>query len=253
MRKLVHISLVAVLVVFSCKRDNNNDTPKGYPILDEQTQKEYDDSAIKEYLNSHYFDERGRVKAIPSGDDSKEKLSNHAKVLSSGVVYVIRPDAQPTNGIDVTDNKVLSMMLISHAARAVWLENKSSIGFIGDSNFANTINTGGDILRDPMWHYVKNKDIESEQERLDKNPNNKIKITRNFFEIEGFKEAIKKFKSFDNSPDENYNLQGLIIVPSRAAFGKEPHYIYTDKSLNDHTFFFNFQLYKAEDRKPEEK
>jgi len=252
MKKLVCILFVAVISVLACKSDDSN-IPETYPVLNPEEQKEYDDLAIKSYLEGHYFDEKGRVKVIPKDDSTKKKLSSFSETLPSGVVVVINPDSQPINGTEVTDEKVISIMLTSFAARAVWSKDNNAIGFIGNLNFYNTIDVGGSVLRDPKWYYAKKKDIEDEQKRLDQNPNNTFKVTKSFFEIEGFQEAIKKFKSFDKDPKENYKLQGLIIVPSRLAFGKEPHYNYIGLSLNDHTFFFNFQLYKVEERTEEEK
>jgi len=247
MKKLVSILFVTIVVVSSCKNESNG-TPEKYPTLDYETQKEYDDSAIREYLNSHYFDEKGIVKVIQKEDSTKTKLFDIATKLPSGVVYVLRPDAQPTDGIEVTDEKVLSMMIISSGTRAVWVKDKNTVDLVEKFSFFDTVNKGGNLLKDPKWHYVKKKDIENEQKRINKNPNNKFTVTKDFFEIEGFKEGIKKFKSFNKDPKENYNLQGLIIVPSRAAFGKEPHFNYNGSYMNDCIFFFNFQLYKAEDR-----
>jgi len=243
---------MAIVAMNSCKNDSN-DVPEKYPILDYENQKECDDIAIREYLKTHYFDERGIVKVIQKGDTTKTKLSEIAETLdSSGVVYVLRPNAQPADGKEVTDGKILSMMLISSGARAVWGKDKKTVDLIGEFSFFNTIEKGGNVLEDPKWYYAKKKDIENEQKRINQNPNNKFTVTKDFFEIEGFKEAIKKFKSFNKSSEENYDLQGLIIVPSRAAFGKDPHFNYNNLLMNDHIFFFNFQLYKSTNRTPDQ-
>ncbi|MGZ5192746.1 MAG: hypothetical protein ACXWVV_02290, partial [Kaistella sp.] len=68
---------------------------------------------------------------------------------------------------------------------------------------------------------------------------------RSYYEIEGFQEAIKKFQAYDIPDDSNYNLQGVIIVPSRAAFARDAHFNYTGLAFRNRSFVFNFQIYKS--------
>jgi len=75
-----------------------------------------------------------------------------------------------------------------------------------------------------------------------------------YYQIPGFREALQKFKSFKNlSSETSYNLQGVIIVPSRAAFARNPHYPYLNTSYRNKSFVFNFQIYGREDRPSGEK
>ncbi|MCL1663031.1 hypothetical protein M2T78_02120 [Elizabethkingia ursingii] len=254
MKKLLLGLLVASTVLNSCRKDdyyNQNLIPN----VDQATQNSYDDTAIKDYLDTRYFDERGKIKTFDDTnkpDDKNIKLSTLAKTLPSGVIYVIRPNAQPVNGTDVKDKNVLQIMQVGFATRAI-KGTDDKIQFTGSIPFFNTVDQGGVPANDPLWFYAKKALIASEQKRLDAaTPNNTVKVTSSYFEIEGFQEAIKLFKSFTNDVTANYNLQGLIIVPSRAAFAKDPHYNYVGASLNDYTFFFNFQLYGSKERTPSE-
>ncbi|WP_435523393.1 hypothetical protein [Chryseobacterium indoltheticum] len=53
---------------------------------------------------------------------------------------------------------------------------------------------------------------------------------------------MKHFTGFQNLLDENpYNLQGVIIVPSKAAFARNANYY----NLQNASFVFSFQIYKA--------
>ena len=250
MKKLLLGLLVATAVLNSCRSDTY--APNYIPSVDQATQNTYDDTAIKDYLDTHYFDDRGKIKAFDDTtkpDDKNVKLSSLAKTLPSGTIYVIRPNAQPTNGTAVHDTDVINIMQVGFASRAI--KSSDQIQFAATVPFFNTVDQGGVPVKDPQWFYVKQSAIDAEQKRLDtNNPSNTVKVTKSYFEIEGFQEAIKQFQSFTKNDVDDYNLQGLIIVPSRAAFGKDPFYNYNgaNVSLNDYTFFFNFQLYGARAR-----
>ncbi len=51
---------------------------------------------------------------------------------------------------------------------------------------------------------------------------------------------------------DNYNLQGIIIVPSRMAFARDDHYAYNGFIYRNRSFIFNFQLYNARERESDE-
>lgn len=136
-------------------------------------------------------------------------------------------------------------MQVGFATRAI-KGTDDKIMFTGSLPFFNTVDQGSSgewsimVLRQEGINRFWTKRLDAA------NANNTVKVTNSYFEIEGFQEAIKLFKSFTNDVTANYNLQGLIIVPSRAAFAKDPHYNYVGASLNDYSFFFNFQLYGSE-------
>ena len=254
MKKILFGILVATIALNSCKQDNYYNTPT-LPNLDANTQNSYDDQAIQDYLNNNYITSRGKItsSATDANDSSKNntKLSDLSPVkLPSGVIYIVIPNAQPTNGTDVHPTDYITFQQAGYAMRAIKSDNK--IEFTTPLNFFNTIDGGGVPLVDPQWYYVKQSVLDAAKANLASitNPTAAQLATtqRSYYEIEGFQEAIQKFRSFNLDATANYNLQGIIIVPSRAAFGKDPYYNYTGTSLNDVSFVFNFQLYSARAR-----
>lgn len=164
MKKLLLGLLVASTVLNSCRKDdyyNQNLIPN----VDQATQNSYDDTAIKDYLDTHYFDDRGKIKTFDDTnkpDDKNVKLSTLAKTLPSGVIYVVRPNAQPTNGTDVKDKNVLQIMQVGFATRAI-KGTDDKIMFTGSLPFFNTVDQGGVAKDDPLWFYAKKALIASEQ------------------------------------------------------------------------------------------
>lgn len=234
MKKILFSFAILTLALSSCKNDSTEfEEPV---VLDSPTQNSYDDLAITKFLDEHYLDERGNIKIfntidVPSA--TKIKLSGlDPQTLPSGVVYIIRPTAQPNAGkiIAVSDSINLMSTTYSYLAR----NDENVVKFTSSQIFRNTIGGAGSPEVDPSYYYVKKK-------VLDINP----LLTRSYFEIEGFGEALRKYKAYDIPNSDNYNLQGVIIVPSRAAFGKDPHFDYVGYALNDRSFIFNFQVYKS--------
>ena len=66
--------------------------------------------------------------------------------------------------------------------------------------------------------------------------------------MKGLQEGLKYFKSTEVSDDANYNMQGVIIVPSRAAFARDAHFAYSSYTFKDRCFVFSFQIYKTSTR-----
>lgn len=235
MKKALLYGLFAAFALVSCRKDEVIQVPE----VSVDTQNSYDDQAIQAYLESHYLDAKGNVKEIPAGDTAKVKLNKLVPapvILPSGVVYVVRQSAQPAPGEDIGTYDKLHLM--SNTLTYVAADTDGKVSFQAPSVFRNTVGGTGVPELDPAYYYVK-------KEVLDKATVAQAKL-RSFYEIEGFQEALKKFKAY-NIPDEsNYNLQGVIIVPSRAAFGRDAHYNYTGVSYRNRSFIFNFQVYKSE-------
>ena len=92
----------------------------------------------------------------------------------------------------------------------------------------------------PSYFYTKNAQLNGKD--------------RSYYEIEGFQEGIKQFKSCEIADVDNYNMQGVIIVPSRAAFARDSN-VYDIPTANggllkfvDRSFVFNVQVYKTTTR-----
>lgn len=73
MKKLLLGLLVASTVLNSCRKDdyyNQNLIPN----VDQATQNSYDDTAIKDYLDTHYFDDRGKIKTFDDTNKPDDKM-----------------------------------------------------------------------------------------------------------------------------------------------------------------------------------
>ncbi|MDL1913963.1 MAG: hypothetical protein FDW93_05490 [Bergeyella sp.] len=236
MKKSLFILLFAFFFVFSCRKSDSYGTLTGARTVAEQNSN--DDAAIKKYMEEHYFNGQGLVKSY-SGTGALPadfpRLSEHKSTkLPSGVIIVMREGAQPAEGKGKTigDTDIIRLM----SKTSVFTSGKGKEGKITynmKADFENTIEGSGVPKVDPYYYYVK-KDI------LEKN-----KRTRAYYEIKGFQEGVRYFKSCEIGDEENYNLQGVIMVPSRAAYGRNDHFTqqYTDAS-----FVFNFQVYKTTPR-----
>lgn len=239
MKKILFLS-IAILSLTACKKDDDiDDVVQDVPA---ETQNKYDDEAALKYLDTHYFDDRGNIKEFKANDDSDDgfkKLSelNYVK-LPSGVIYIVREGAQPDPGTVIGNKDVLRLM--SNTATYLATSKDNVVDYSSGVTFRSNISGNGNPEVDPSYFYVK-------QSILDKATSDVAK-QRSYYEIEGFKEALHYFKAYNLPDDANYNLQGMIIVPSRAAFGKDPHFDYIGFSLNNRSFIFNFQIYKSSER-----
>ena len=241
MKKIFVYILAGSLCFSACKKDD--DEPTYQEPEDITVQNSYDDQSIEKFLDQNYLDAQGNIKPFSStdaSDDDYKKLSELNPVkLPSGVVYIMRDGAQPSPGKPIGSTDVLRLMV--RAQTYVGANTDGNVAFISEYDFVNTIDVSGSPLTDPMWYYVKN-DILTNASTDDAKQ-------KSYYEIEGFQEALQHFKAFDNIPNETpYNLQGVIIVPSRAAFARDNHYGYNGVSYRNRTFIFNFQVYDSSTR-----
>ncbi|MGC4130639.1 MAG: hypothetical protein QM564_14050 [Bergeyella sp.] len=237
MKKIFLCLALGALFFNSCNSDDDDETVQ----VDIETQNSYDDLAAEKYLEEHYFDARGNVVAFDeddTSDDNNTKLADLAVTLPSGVIYVVRPAAQPEPGTVIGDTDIITLMLSSTTYVAT--KTDDVVSFSSASTFMNTITGTGVPVVDPAFYYVK-------QSVLDDATTDAAKL-RSYYEIEGLREGLQYFKAYDISDEADYNLQGVIIVPSRAAFARDSHYNYTGLSYTDRSFVFNFQVYKTAPR-----
>ncbi|MCT2407070.1 hypothetical protein NZD88_05830 [Chryseobacterium antibioticum] len=244
MKKIFLYILAGSLGFSACKKDDEVETYK--EPEDIAVQNSYDDQAIKKFMNDNYLDAQGNIKAFSTtdtSDDNEKKLSDLPyETLSSGTIYIMRVGAQPsaTEEKTIGDKDILTVMMRANALLAA--NTDGNVSFVSTLAITNTINGNGLPLVDPMYYYVKQSVLDAATTDATKQ--------RSYYEIEGFQEAIRKFKAFNNLPSGNpYNLQGVILVPSRAAFARDPHFPYnTSYSLRNYSFVFNFQVYGRADR-----
>jgi len=244
MKKIFLYILAGSLCFSACKKDDEVETYK--EPGDISVQNSYDDQAIKKFMNENYLDAQGNIKAFSTtdaSDDNEKKLIDLSyQTLPSGTIYIMRDGAQPSaaTGKTIAPKDILTVMIRANGYLAG--ETDGNVSFISTLPITNTINGSGLPLVDPMFYYVKQSVLDAATTDATKQ--------RSYYEIEGFQEAIQKFKAFDDYPSGSpYNLQGVIIVPSRAAFARDPHYPYASTySLRNNTIIFNFQVYKRADR-----
>ncbi len=252
MKKIFLYILAGSLCFSACKKDDEVETfiePE-----DVSVRNSYDDQAIQKFMDNNYLDEQGNIKAFSStdaSDDNEKKLSELNPVkLPSGVIYIIRSNAQPSPGVTLETNSAsdnaTQIRVMMRANYYLAAETDGNIAFGSAGTLLNTINGSGSPATDPPYYYVKNNVLESATTDAAKQ--------RSYYEIEGFQEGLKYFKGYENKDDgDPYNLQGIIIVPSRAAFARDSHYNYTGFSLKNNSFVFNFEIYKANIRPANDK
>ncbi|MGR3854511.1 hypothetical protein [Chryseobacterium indologenes] len=249
MKKIFLYILAGSLCFSACKKDD--DVSTYVEPEDVATQNTYDDQAIKKFMDENYLDAQGNIKAFSStdtADDTEKKLSELSPItLPSGTIYIVRSGAQPTpadSAKTIGDTDIIKIMGRAYSYLAVNSDGNTS--FTSKTAFLNTIDGTGVPVIDPTYYYVKKSILEAGTTDAAK----KAK----YYQIPGFREALQKFKAYNNlSSEAPYNLQGVIIVPSRAAFARNPHYPYLNMSYRNRTFIFNFQIYGREDRPDSDK
>lgn len=241
MKKILLYCTALLLALSSCrKEDEPTETYKEPETL--EVQNSYDDQAIQKFLTAHYLDTQGNIKAFSetdAADDNYTKLSDMGPVtLPSGVVYIVRPGAQPDPGTAIGSSDIIRLM--SRSISYVGISTDGNVTFTSPFSFKSTIDGAGVPEVDPSYYYVKQSVLDAATADVAKQ--------RSYYEIEGFREALQHFRAFDLTDDSGYNLQGVIIVPSRAAFARDPHYNHSGYSMRNRSVVFNFQVYKTTPR-----
>jgi len=242
MKKIFLYLAVFTLALNSCKKD---DPEEEQPEVSIETQNSYDDQAIAKYLEEHYLDAKGNIKEFKDDDESDDNFTKLKdlphETLPSGVIYIVRADAQPDPGKVIGTKDIIRLM--SNTVTYVATKTDDKVSFSSSFTFKNTINSGtGTPEVDPAYYYVKNSVLKAYNEKYG------TTFDHSYYEIEGFREGLQYFEAFDIPDSENYNLQGVIIVPSRAAFARDAHYNYSGISFRNRSFIFNFQVYKTSER-----
>jgi len=249
MKKIFLYILAGSLCFTACKKDDDDVATYVEPE-DIGVQNTYDDQSIVKFLDENYLDTQGNIKPFSStdaSDDNYKKLSQLSPItLPSGVVYIVRAGAQPEDstppvtGTVIGNRDIIKIMMRSKTYLAA--NTDGNVAFISGTDLINTIDGNGSPLTDPTYYYIADKNP------LIVNATTDAAKQKSYYMVEGFNEALQKFKAFDIPNGAPYNLQGVIIVPSRAAFARDAHYNYTGYSFRNRSFVFNFQVYKTETR-----
>ncbi|WP_312089841.1 hypothetical protein [Chryseobacterium sp.] len=243
MKKIFLYILAGSLCFTACKKDD--EVERFVEPDDIAVRNSYDEQAIQKFMDANYLDSQGNVKAFSASDpadDNFKKLSELNPVkLPSGVIYIKRVDAQPNPGVAInTDSNSNTASLVKMMIRAnyyVATDLDGNVSLTSYGALVNTIDSNPSPVTDPKFYYVKKSVLDAATTDIAKQ--------RSYYEIEGFQEGLSYFTGFQGMPNEaNYNLQGVIIVPSKAAFARNENYY----GLKNTTFVFNFQVYNTQVR-----
>ncbi len=221
------LPLFAILLFASCNKDDDN----GPTELSIEEQNIQDDGSIQTFLREYHFDDLGRVVKIEEDDTAAVPLSDIAYELSNGVWYA-KNNAVTAEGPKVTDIDH-QKILLNYDFR-IFSSGKDEEGNYtvnSYSSFFNTINTTGI----PTW---KVPFYRATQEQIDANG-------ASYYEMPGFRQAIIYFNSTEKNIEDPYVFQGVIILPSRASYGRENNYL--GSGFRNLVSVINFELYQVED------
>lgn len=222
---------------------NNDDDGIREPNI--ETQNQLDDDAIKGYLHDHYFHPTsGKPTAfdtIKGNDDDKYiRLENLAKNID-GVWYVKNSDIVENPEGDQIISSEDSKILISFELKTfiASTENKNIYGSLG--SYGSSINSGdGSGIYDPSFFYRPISEAEY-----------KAGIRKEHIEMQNLTKGLKQFKSTKTSSKDLYHFQGIVIIPSRLAFGRGKAFDGTSLSevyMRNISFILSFELHEVTPR-----
>lgn len=246
MKKIFLYILAGSLCFTACKKDGDDVATFTEPE-DIATRNSYDEQAIQKFMDENYLDVQGNIKAFSTtdtADDNYKKLSQMNPVkLPSGVIYIVRDGAQPNPGKPITNDGKTQIRTMIRANYHLATDTDGNVAFnpAYSATLLNTVNGSGSPITDPLFYYVRKSVLAAATTDAAKQ--------RSYYEIEGLQEGLQYFKAHDNKPDgDPYNLQGVIIVPSKAAFARDLHYNYVGSTLQNRCFVFNFEIFNAQTR-----
>src|SRR5690606_19580714 len=108
----------------------------------------------------HYLDDRGLIvpfSATDPADDNNTKLSEmNPQKLSSGVVYIVRPNAQPDPGTAIGSTDIIRIMSKTYSHLAV--ESNGSVSFTSPIAFRSSVDGTGVPEVDPKYYFVSDSE-----------------------------------------------------------------------------------------------
>lgn len=223
--------LILIISVSSCKSDDDN----GVKLLPQDEQNRVDDRAIEKFLNDHYFNSVGKVTRFDmdaTTDQSETPLMDLAQRDDAGFWIVERPGVE-ANGRGINDPENDSILIQYELMAFEGKITNDSVYYTSPRSVSTTINTTGYPIWDPSFYH---KDI-----------SNIADAQKKWYEMEGIQDGLKYFNSKDKAIDAlpAVDFQGIVIVPSRLAFGRD----YNTLNLGpDNSIYLNFELYQVVDR-----
>lgn len=239
-QKMILPILLASVLFTACESDDDNKGGVEEVKLSQQERNQVDDEAIKLILNDYYLNDQGKLTEFSdsdASDDNRTPLAELATYHPQGYWTVKRAD-YTSSGRKVTDvekDKIL-LQYDMFTFQGKTNTKKDSIFYSKPVSYSSTINGKGYPIADPDFYYKTLTEQQKEQ-----------KFEREWYQIEGFQEGIKEFNSADKALTDlpHVDFQGLIIIPSRLAFGRDKNALGFSV---DQSIIVNFELYKVEDR-----
>jgi hypothetical protein len=247
MIKKFFVTLIACsALLVSCNNDDETDQTK-IPVEERNT---LDDEAVQQYMEDFYFNPKnGKLTKFDTikgnEDDAYPSIKSLAKQDASGIWYAENPNHKGTGSSIVSNDN--SKIFINVEAKSFISTNSSDYkrkyGSVSTITGWTSINMGdGSAIKDPTYYYF----IPTEAEV-------KKGVKREQVELKNFVEGLKHFKSTDRNITDGYNFQGVIILPSRLAYGRNK--VYSSNKISDqiagfrdYSFVFNIELPKIEKR-----
>ena len=252
MIKKFFVTLIACsAVLVGCNNDDDSGVDKETKIPVEE-RNALDDEAILQYMEDHYFNPKnGKLTKfdtiIGNDDDAYPALKTLAKQDNLGIWYAENPNHKGTGETIISNDSTSIYLNIVTSSFLATNSNdyKRKYGSIGTVSYPwNSINIGdGSAIQDPYYYYFTPTEIETENG-----------VKREHLELKNFVEGLKHFKTTERSVNDLYNFQGVIILPSRLAYGRNKVYSAgygiseNFGQYRDISYIFNFELPKIEKR-----
>ncbi|MGV0925117.1 hypothetical protein [Empedobacter tilapiae] len=252
MIKKFFVTLIACsTVLVGCNNDDDNGISKDTNIPIEE-RNALDNEAIQQYLEDFYFNPKnGKLTKFDTikgnEDDDYPALKTFAKQDNLGIWYAENPNHKGT-GKSIVSNDSSKIYLNIETSSFLATNNseyKRKYGLIGTVLSWTSIDAGdGSSFLDPSFYYY----IPTETEA-------KNGVQRKHIELKNFAEGLKHFKETERSINDLYKFQGVIILPSKLAYGRNDVYGGPTQGISnrfqayrDVSYIFNFELPKIENR-----
>lgn len=248
MIKKFFVTLIACsAVLVGCNNDDDNGVNKETKIPVEE-RNALDDEAIQQYMEDFYFNPKnGKLTKFDTikgnEDDAYPTLKSLAKQDNLGIWYAENPNHIGT-GETIVSNDSTSIHISYNIGTFLATNSTDYKRKYGSISTEGTPNSGdGSAVKDPSFYYF----IPTETEA-------KNGVKREHLELKNFIEGLKHFKTTNRSTNDLYNFQGVIILPSRLAYGRNKVYSsgvgISDQfsAYRDISYIFNFELPKIEKR-----
>ena len=234
--------LATTTLLVSCSSDDDNNKE-----LSVEQRNALDDEAIEQILEDYYFSPvNGKLVKFDTitgnEDDNYTPLKNIAIKDPAGYYYAKRPGVE-ANGPAIVSNDASKILISYDQKYFVSTDDEAynrKYGYI--DNYSSSINLGdGSAISDPSFYYATISDALAENG-----------VKREHVELSNFVDALKHFNSTETNGRDLYNFQGVIILPSRLAYGRNKMYtgsaITTNHPYRNTSFIFSFELHKVTPR-----